>query len=79
MDYVCIGDVLGLVKTIERRKRREALLSLAIVHNPFTKDPNALVKELEEKSSYTRDDKLDRGSLDRLKKELRKSKVIKVK
>lgn len=79
LDYVNIGDLFGLVKSIERRKRREALLSLAIVHNPFSKDPNSLIKELEEKKSYTYDSKMDREGLSRLKKDLQKSKVIKVK
>jgi len=79
LDYVCIGDVLGLVKTIERRKRREALLTLAITHNPFSKEPETLVRELEEKGSYTNDSKMDRESMNRLKESLKKSKVIKVK
>lgn len=84
MDYVLdnihMGDLLGFINAIQKRKRSEALLSLAIVHNPFSKDPNALFKELRGKESYSAGNKLDRGAMEDLKKKLKKkSKFVKVK
>lgn len=67
---------------IERRKISEALLSLAIVHNPFSEDPNALFRELRGNIIYSNGftDSIDRNSVENLKKKLSgKSNLFKVK
>jgi hypothetical protein len=79
LDYITLGDWIRLSDFIGERKRNDALLSLAITHNPHTKNPNALFKELRGHQTNIFDDKLDKESMDKLKKELTKSKVIKVK
>jgi hypothetical protein len=79
LDSVHLGDLLGFLSSIERRKRNDALLSLAITHNPFSKDPNALFKELKGTRTNTFDNKFDKEGMNKLRKELTKSKVIKVK
>jgi len=80
LDNVHMGDLLGFTNAIQGRKRSEALLSLAIVHNPFSKDPNALFKELRGQRGYSASNKLDRGAMEDLKKKLKKkSKFVKVK
>lgn len=85
MDYILneirIDEVLVLLESIERRRKSEALLSLAIVHNPFSQDPNALFRELRvEKTETSLDSSIDREGLGKLKQTLgRKSNFIKVK
>jgi hypothetical protein len=81
LDNIHMGDLLGFTSAIQKRKRSEALLSLAIVHNPFSEDPNALFRELRGREGYsTSGNKLDRGAMDNLKRKLKeKSKFVKVK
>lgn len=74
-----MGDLLGFLNVIEKRKKREALLSLAIIHNPFSKDPNTLFRELREDTEPYKNG-IDRVGIDDLKNKLNdKSKFIKVK
>jgi hypothetical protein len=79
LDNISIGDWLQLGDNIQRRKKREALLSLSIAHNPYSKDPNSLYKELSDERVNGLDSKMDKKGLDELRKRLRKSKMIKVK
>ena len=81
LDNIHIGDLLGFTDAIQRRKKGEALLRLAIVQNPYTKDPNTLFKELQSDGGYSvSGSKMDRKSMEDLKKKLsNKSKFVKVK
>lgn len=72
-------DLLGYLYAIEKRTRSESLLSLAIVHNPFSENPNELFRSLRGSEVNKSIEKIDRNSIEKLKKELKKSKVIKVK
>ena len=69
----------NLIEKIAERKRSEALLELAIVSNPHTQKPELLFNELRDYGSYNPDDKLDRVAMDKLKGNLKKSNLIKVK
>jgi hypothetical protein len=80
LNRITVGDLLGLLDSIEKRKKGEALLLLTIQHNPYREDPNALFKALEGDSYREVDTKLDREGLEDLKGKLsKKSKFIKVK
>ena len=79
LDYVSIGDWLGLADYIADRKRRDYLLQLAIVQNPHTENPRALFDELQRTGEYDIESKIDRGGVEKLKRELKKSKVVGVK
>jgi hypothetical protein len=57
--------------------RSDSLLRLAITHNPYSEKPNELFRALRDEDDRT--DDIDRSSIEKLKKELKKSKVIKVK
>ena len=81
MKNVFIDELFIYLDSIKKRKISEALLSLAIVHNPFSEKPNDLFKALSTGVSDSPElDKLDRGGLERLKGNLKKeSKFINVK
>ena len=74
---IYVDELFKFVDIIKKRKKDEALLELAIAHNPYSKNPNELFKVL------SRDDgksELDRAGFARLKAKLMKdSKLIKVK
>jgi len=80
LNEIYIDELLGLLESIENRKRRDALLLLMITHNPHVEDPNRLFRELSNSGFDTRGDKIDREGLKKLKGELsKKSKLIKIK
>ena len=67
---------------IKRRKNIDNLIQLAIVQNPWSKEPKKLFDELEKGSESESDgsgDTIDHEGFKRLKDMLRKSKNIKVK
>jgi hypothetical protein len=79
VNKVKLGMCFNLIEKIAERKRSEALLELAIVSNPHTQKPELLFNELRDYGSYNPDDKLDRVAMDKLKGNLKKSNLIKVK
>jgi len=79
LDNITIGDWLQLSDCISDRQRRESLLSLAIAQNPYTENPKALFLELRNVGRYDYDEQINRNSIEKLKKELSGSKMIKVK
>ena len=80
LDHIHLGDLLELLDAINRRKRSDALLELLIIHNPYVKNPNELFRELKREVTYdTFDNGIDREGLNKLRKDLGKSKFIKVK
>lgn len=76
-------EAVEFINAMNKREAGEALLQLAIVHNPHSKKPQNLVKQLERKTKRKEkltDEKMDKQGLERLKKTLsHKGKKIKVK
>lgn len=81
LDYMYPSEVQSLVGIIQNRKRQNALLKLAITHNPYAKDPNILFRELKQGAEEVNtSDSKDDHALSSLKRKLsEKSKFIKVK
>lgn len=65
---------------IKERNRQEALLKLAIAHNPHSKNPRELWDMLKAEAdySYVEHSTLDKASFNQLRDRLRGSKKIKV-
>lgn len=74
-------EVNKLTEVIEKRKKVEYLMQLAIVHNPYSKKPEKLFDRLQREDVMGYNDiDLDKGALSGLKSKLKaKSKSIQVK
>lgn len=83
LDKVYPDEALELTRRIQTRTNSDYLLQLAIVSNPWSKDPKALVTELEQRIDREvglGGDEPDHAGIERLKGRLAsKSKNIRVK
>lgn len=71
MDYslssVAIYDLMMLTKKIDKRKRSDYLMQLAIAHNPHSKTPKDLFTELRGADTDPLDTYYDKEGLEKLK------------
>ena len=63
---------------IEKRKRADWYMQLAIIQNPHTEDPNKLAEELDPNRHDYLEAELDKGSFATFKSRLSASKAVKV-